>query len=53
MAKVDGCELTRLPNLGFSFEGGACNTFNETTNSGTKEVVYLCFGDSESKKCRT
>ena len=55
MAKVDndGCALKRMSDLNFNFEGGACNTFNETTASGTKEVVYLCFGDTENTKCRT
>ena len=53
MAKVDDCALKRLDNLNFNFEGGACNTFTETTASGTQDVVYLCFGDTENTKCRT
>ena len=55
MAKVDkkGCALKRMSDLEFTFEGGACNTFNQTTASGTQEVVYLCFGDTENTKCRT
>ena len=53
MAQLDDCKLTRMPDLNFNFEGGACNTFTETTDDGTQDVVYLCFGDSEAKTCRT
>ena len=53
MAKLDGCKLTRMPDLNFNFEGGACNNFKKTTDNGTQDVVYLCFGDSKAQKCRT
>ena len=46
MSKIKGCELTRIGDLGFEFDGGACGTFNFP-----EERIMLCFAYSGSRKC--
>ena len=53
MAKLDGCSLKRMEDLSFTFEGGSCNSFKKTNDSDKKDVIYLCFGDTENRQCRT
>ena len=46
MSKVIGCELTRIGDLGFEFDGGACGTFKFP-----EERIMLCFAYSGTRKC--
>ena len=46
MSKVQGCELTRIGDLGFEFDGGACGTFKFP-----EERIMLCFGYAGTRKC--
>ena len=46
MSKVKGCELTRIGDLGFEFDGGACGTFKFP-----EERIMLCFAYSGTRKC--
>merc|ERR1711917_132856 len=48
ISKIIGCGLTRIGDLGYDFNAGACGTF-----LFPEQRIILCFGYSGKSKCQS
>ena len=46
ISEVKQCELKRIGTLDFDHKYGSCSNVDD-------QEIYLCFGDNESKQCRS
>ena len=48
VSKIDGCQLVRQADMGFDFDEGSCQSFDQPTPK-----ILLCFDYYHSNECHT